>query len=58
MRTLLDTDFVSIIFDGRKYIVKSKIDAFKEVAFSYEDAAFSYIGMAAPSLTKLWRHEQ
>lgn len=53
MRTLLDTDFVSIIFDGRKYIVKSKIDAFETASFSYEEDAFRYIGMAAPSLKKI-----
>jgi hypothetical protein len=57
MRTLLDTELVSIVFNGRKYIVKSKIDAFKEVAFSYEDAAFSYIGMAAPCVNNLLRYE-
>jgi hypothetical protein len=53
MRTLLDTDLVSIIFNGRKYVVKSKIDAFETASFSYEEDAFRYIGMAAPSLKKI-----
>ena len=58
MRTLLDTDLVSIIFNGRKYIVRSKIDAFAEASFSYEEDAFKYIGMAAPTVNNLLKHEQ
>jgi hypothetical protein len=58
MRTLLDTDLVSIIFNGRKYIVRSKIDAFETASFSYEEDAFKYIGMAAPTVNNLLKHEQ
>jgi uncharacterized protein YlzI (FlbEa/FlbD family) len=58
MRTLLDTELVSIVFNGRKYIVRSKIDAFAEASFSYEEDAFKYIGMAAPSVNNLLKHEQ